>query len=352
MQAVWWLGEKSDLSFKDKMIVPEVLKENDVKIKVAYSGVCGSDFHIMKGEMGKFSGKQDGVILGHEFSGTVVSVGDAVKELKVGDLVCVNPNECCGACQWGRESNPHFCESNLCVGISMNGGWAEYCIAPIEKVYKLPDNVNLMQGALAEPYSCVLRGWRQLGDLPEKDARILVQGAGIIGSLFCTLLHYHGFTNVTVAEINEERRKLCADMKLGFDVVHPQEIDLKFKGKDVDYHGYYVVIDCTGNTKAVEKAFTLCRRGATICIFGCCPAGETMAVEPFQIYWKELKIVSCFTNPKCFEGALDLLKVLADKGYLVYEKLGIKMFDLKQYETAFDSLKAGTASKAVFKVDG
>uniref|UniRef100_H2ZFL7 Enoyl reductase (ER) domain-containing protein n=1 Tax=Ciona savignyi TaxID=51511 RepID=H2ZFL7_CIOSA len=304
----------------------------------------------MKGEMGKFAGKNDGVVMGHEFSGTVVSLGSAVIELQVGDKVCVNPNECCGVCQWGNESNPHFCESNKCVGVNMDGGWAEYCVVPKKKVYKLPDNISLLQGALAEPYSCVLRGWKQLGDLPQKDARILVQGAGIIGALFCTLLHHKGFTNVTVSEINNERRKLCTDMKLGFDVVHPQEIDLKLSGKDVDFHGFYVIIDCTGNTKAVEKAFSLCRRGATICIFGCCPAGQTMAVEPFQIYWKELKIVGCFTNPKCFDDSLTLLTELAEKGYLVYEKLGIKTFELKQYETALASLKAGTASKAVFKL--
>ena len=80
----------------------------------------------------------------------------------------------------------------------------------ILKVYKVPSGVTLKEAALSEPYSCILRGWKNLGDIEDKSVRVMVQGAGIIGLLFCTLLHKNGFRNVTVCEINEGRRKLCS----------------------------------------------------------------------------------------------------------------------------------------------
>uniref|UniRef100_H2ZFL5 Enoyl reductase (ER) domain-containing protein n=1 Tax=Ciona savignyi TaxID=51511 RepID=H2ZFL5_CIOSA len=297
------------------------------------------------GQMGKLSAKLDGVILGHEFSGIVTEIGVDVTHVKVGDKVVVDPNNCCGVCFWSNEKKPHFCEANKAIGVHTDGGWTEYCVAPAKGVYKLPDNISLLQGALAEPYSCVLRGWKQLGDLPQKDARILVQGAGIIGALFCTLVYNHGFTNVTVSEINEERRKLCAETNPGFNIIHPKELDQKLSEKNVDSEGFHMIVDCTGNPSAVEKMFDYARRGATVSIFGCCPAGRKISIEPFQIYWKELKIVGSFTNPLCFVDTMNLLAELQNKHLLDFNKLGIKVFSLSDYKNAFKDLKSGNASK-------
>ena len=76
-----------------------------------------------------------------------------------------------------------------------------------------------MQGALTEPYSCVVRGWKRLEPFPDKDCKVLVQGAGIIGVLFCTLLHFYKFQNVTVSEPNEERRKLCQSNSINYAIL-------------------------------------------------------------------------------------------------------------------------------------
>ncbi|CAK8689605.1 uncharacterized protein LOC143459641 [Clavelina lepadiformis] len=352
MEALWWHGKVKELTFNEKQKLPEPYDPEDVKIKVAYSGICGSDFHYMKGEMGKFAAKDDGVILGHEFSGTVVGVGEkAAKRFKIGDRVCVDPNMCCKECSWWKKGCPHFCTTMKSVGVKADGGWAQYSVVAENKVHKLPDVVSLKQGALAEPYSCVLRGWKHIEPLPPKDCKILVQGGGIIGILFCTVLHHNGYSNVTISEPSEERRKLCSNSGFGFDVVHPQEILLKMAANDMDQHGFELIIDCTGNASAVEKAFDLACRGGKICVFGCCPAGKKISIEPFQIYWKELKIVGSFINPFCFVDTIPLLENLANKGYLSYEKLGIKEFPLADYKEAIDSLKSGNATKAVFKLN-
>lgn len=97
------------------------------------------------------------------------------------------------------------------------------------------------------------------------------------------------------------------------------------------------------------QAVDFARRGATVSWFGCCPAGKTIPIEPFQIYWKELTIVGSFINPFCFEDTMALMDKLAPSGYLDYEKLGVKTYPLADYKLALESLKSGKASKAMFK---
>lgn len=98
------------------------------------------------------------------------------------------------------------------------------------------------------------------------------------------------------------------------------------------------------------QTIELARRGAFISMFGCVPAGRKIEVEPFQIYWKELKISGSFINPFCFGEAVDLLKDLKGKGLLEVEELGVDIFDLKDYEKALESLKTGKAAKVMFKL--
>ena len=84
-------------------------------------------------------------------------------------------------------------------------------------------------------------------------------------------------------------------------------------------------------------------------VFGCCPAGKKILVDPYEIHYKELSILGAFINPFCFGESIELMEKLAAAGYLDYEKLGIKVFTLEQYEEAIQSLKSGLATKATFQ---
>ncbi|XP_077970549.1 uncharacterized protein LOC120328946 [Styela clava] len=325
MRALWWEGTTKTLSYIKDAVEPSVVEADDVKLKIAFSGVCGSDFHFMSGEMGKFAPKSDGVILGHEYSGTVVDIGSAVQDLKVGDTVAV---------------------------------------------HKLPEGVSLEGGALAEPYSCVLRGWNLMHQKPIKTAKVLIQGAGIIGSMFACLFHVNGYKDVTICEPHEVRRNICSGLRLGYEITHPDELDKMMSSKDEDTHGFDVIFDCTGNCRAVQKldvgtirdklfiificlylkTINLARRGAFISMFGCCPAKEKIEIEPFQIYWKELKIAGSFINPFCFEEAVAFLKDLKEYKLLDLQKFGVKTFDLSEYKAAFTTLKSGEVSKVIFRL--
>ena len=127
------------------------LKAEEVRVKVAYCGICGSDFH-------KYAGKKNThtihypVALGHEVSGVIAEVGVEVTEYKVGDRVTVDPNWSCGKCHYCKEGKPSFCEHARGVV----KGMAEYVVSPVENVYPLPDSLPLRDAVLAEPLAFLL----------------------------------------------------------------------------------------------------------------------------------------------------------------------------------------------------
>ena len=115
----------------------------DVLIHVMACGICGTDVHIYEGDKGA-ADTTPPCILGHEFSGIVEQVGDKVKGVKVGDRVCVDPNDACGECYYCRNGINHFCEHMTGIGTTVNGGFAEYCSVPAKQVYHLADTTSCL----------------------------------------------------------------------------------------------------------------------------------------------------------------------------------------------------------------
>jgi len=309
-------------------------------VKVSYAGVCGTDLHLVDGHFPT----PEQLIIGHEFTGTVVAIGARVKRIPLGAKVVVNPNEgCnrCGDCFCGRV---HFCEHGSLsanIGLVRNGGMAEYCVVPDTVVHMLPDDVDLSTFVLVEPFSCVCRGYDNLRkEGLTCQSRILIVGLGIAGLLWAQLLHHFGFRQIYASEVQAGRRRIATQTGLFVDVMEPNQLE---------HSGTYdVVVECSGNCAAVEQAFKLLRRGGQLCIYGLSDGGALMQVSPFELLMKELSIVSCFLNPLTFPKTIALVQALYKDGKLGYAQLGIEEFGLQQHEEAFEKLRQGSISKAVF----
>jgi len=342
---------ENELSLVTKPI-PKLSNPDDVLIRIAYSGVCGTDLHIIAGE---FPSSTKALTLGHEFCGIIENVGSSVASFTPGDRVVVNPNNNCNVCSYCIQGQPHFCKTGglrSTVGIWRNGGWSQFCRVPSCLVHKLPDSLSFDKAALVEPYSCICRGFDQLGEI-NPESKILVCGAGIIGLLWSSLLHFKGFRNIVVSEISEKRRNMAGSLNLGLKIALPdylvgQEREAVRNGDD-DW-GFDVIIDCTGVPKAIEQAFTWLRRGGRFVIFGCCPKDSKIQLNPFDIFNKELKIIGSLINPFTFPTAIKLVEDMSDS-YLDFEKLGIKLFALQDYSSALKALKEGLVSKAMFAIN-
>ncbi|KAL0116656.1 hypothetical protein PUN28_009943 [Cardiocondyla obscurior] len=312
---------------------------NEVRVKVAYSGICGTDLHILEGS---FPCKKDGpVIPGHEFVGTIDELGSEVTIFKVGQRVAIDPNAGCNKCDHCHNANYHFCVGggiNNCIGIFRNGGWATHAIVPESQVYSIPDEIDMREAALTEPLSCMAHGWDIVNPV-HVGSRVLVMGAGIIGLLWSSLLHLHGLRKtVTISELHEKRKNLASNLGLGYKVKSPTELKEEFD----------LAIDCSGSAPAMEMAMSLLGCGGRLCIFGVANPSAKLTIEPFQIYKKEQSIFGVCINPHSFSKGIALVQSLSE-GYLDYNKLGIKVFALSQYKTALEALKKGEISKAIFK---
>ncbi|XP_043260078.1 D-altritol 5-dehydrogenase-like [Colletes gigas] len=329
---------KKTLALK-KAAVPEP-KPDEVRVRVAYAGICGTDLHIIDGS---FPCKKEGFLtLGHEFSGVVDAVGSHVKSLKVGQNVVVDPNSGCNTCNYCHGGNYHFCSAggiNHTVGIFRDGGWSTHAIVPESQVHLLPKGIPMHIAALTEPLSCLAHGWDKINPVHVGD-NVLVIGAGIIGLLWSCLLHLHGLRkSVTISEPQEKRQEMVSKLNLDYEIKRPDQLK----------EGFDLVVDCSGSGPAMEAAVPLLTRGGRLCVFGVASPTAKLTLEPFQIYMKELNIVGVNINPFTFPKGLALLSAMADR-YLDYGKLGIKIFPLSEYRDALAALKRGDISKAVFKL--
>ena len=341
---------ENELSLVTKPI-PKLSNPDDVLIRVAYSGVCGTDLHIIAGE---FPSSTKALTLGHEFCGIIENIGTSVTTFKPGDRVVVNPNNSCNVCRYCRLGQPHFCvkgRTETVIGIFKNGGWANYCRISSSLVYKLSVNFPLRNGIFVEPISCILRGWHQLNGV-KQSKNILICGAGIIGLLWANFLHHKGYRNVTISEISESRRGIAVGMKLGYQVVSPDTLKQQYESSldnSTFNWGFDVVIDCSGSPQAIQQAFEWLRFGATFLCFGMSPKESEISINALDIMSKELKLVGSVINPFTFEPSINVVENMAK--YLDYDKLGVKVFTLQDYPAALRSLKERVASKSVFKLD-
>lgn len=133
------------------------IQPNEALIHTAWAGICGTDKALYNGLPGSADAVPP-IVLGHENSGVVAEVGQDVVGFKVGDRVSVDPNIYCHKCFFCRASRPELCEHLDAVGVTRDGGFAEYFTAPEEVVYHVPDNVSLEAAAVIEPISCAEHG--------------------------------------------------------------------------------------------------------------------------------------------------------------------------------------------------
>ncbi|MBB3127790.1 2-desacetyl-2-hydroxyethyl bacteriochlorophyllide A dehydrogenase [Paenibacillus rhizosphaerae] len=271
----------------------------EVLIRVRSCGICGTDQHIYHGHPGSAE-VHPPIVLGHELSGEVVAVGQDVSTLKEGDRVSVDPNIYCGSCEYCRSGRLHLCERLQAVGVTRDGGMAEFCLVPAENCYIIPDAMSYDEAALLEPLGCVLHGFRKLDIRPQH--QVLIIGGGFIGQIFLQLVRECGVSRITVSEPasykHEALRGLGADAVVS--PLDPGSADGLASSADV-------VIECVGRTDSVQSAVRAARKGGQVLLFGVAAPEAEAPIRPFDIFSKELRIMGSFINPFTHTDAIQLV---------------------------------------------
>jgi L-iditol 2-dehydrogenase len=300
MQAAVFMG-KHDLQIKD---VPQRQPDPDeIMIRVAACGVCGTDHHIFSGDKGS-ADCPSGTVLGHEFSGTVAAVGSHVTRFRIGDRVSVDPNDYCGTCDFCRNGKAHFCENMIGIGTTAHGGFAEYCTFNASKAYHLPDSLPFEQGAMAEPVGCCLHGI-DLCHIKTGDT-VLILGGGTIGLLMLQLALAAGAAQAIVIEPVKEKRKVARSLGASL-CIDPSSGDTASALLQSGIRHIDVCIECVGLGSTVLEAIRLVGRGGTVMMFGLTPPDCEIAIHPFDIFQREIHLTASFINPYTLHRALDLI---------------------------------------------
>lgn len=198
---------------------------NDVLVKVEACGVCGSDIaYYQRGE----ADVPPPLILGHEFSGIVVELGETAKKLgilKEGDRVVAEPVMACGSCPSCKQGYPNMCEKPTVLGVTIDGGMAEFCAVRYNYLHKIPKDVSFDEAAFTEPLACALHAIKKLKIVPGISGAVI--GPGPIGLMVAQYLKKSGLSPVILIGTRDYR--LEAGLKLGVDYV----INVKDKGVQI-----------------------------------------------------------------------------------------------------------------------
>ena len=275
--------------------VPEpVPGPGEVLVRVAHAGVCGTDRHLLRGEFPS----RPPVTLGHEFSGTVVALGEGVDPARLGSRVSCDPNVACGACEPCLRGRINLCEALQAIGIARDGGFAELVAIPSHRALPLPESLGLREAALAEPLACCVHAADVAAIRPGE--RALVVGGGVIGLLALQLARLAGAETAMLTR-SPARQALASEVGAHHVADRPGEVR-RFWPRGAD-----VVLECAGTAETVAEAPGLAARGGRVVVLGVLARGARVAIEPFDLLMREVDLRMAFVNPFTQGRALGLL---------------------------------------------
>ncbi len=325
-------GRIGVVDFPEQPLGPE-----DVRIRVAFAAICGSDPHLAEG----FFGTDVPIGLGHEVSGIVEALGDRATRngLRIGDRVAGNFLRFCGTCTPCRAGTQQFCEH---IQDYNRPGMAETVTWHESQVYPLPVGVSLLEGCLLEPTSVAVRIADKtnirVGD------RVAVCGGGPIGQLVLQVMKMGGATSLTLIEPIAERREM--GLRHGADaVIDPIAENQSLRADEITVgRGFDVVIDASGSPRAVGGLLDIAAKGATVVYGAMYPHDFQMPLNLSEyLYLKELTLTGVFISPYAFPRALQILP------YLDLAELTQSTFDLEDATEAFAVHVSGRYPKVIIR---
>ncbi len=295
---------------------------DELLVRVEACGVCGTDRHLFHGEFPC----TPPVTLGHEFSGIIEQVGNAVSGFNVGDRVTGDPNIACGRCSHCINGRVNLCRNLTAIGIHRDGGFADYVVIPHKQAFLLPADLDPMHGAFCEPLACCLHGIDLAGI--KAGSSVVVLGGGVIGLLTVQLARLAGATTVILVTRQASRRSLAEELGATASV-DPKAGDViaQIAGEHgLVPGGVDVVLECAGVAETLVQATKLVRPGGTAVILGVMAQGDKVEIEPFDLLFREVKLVTSFLNPFTHRRAADLIA----SGRIEVEKLISRKVSLEE----------------------
>ena len=315
--------------------LPRLQAADDVLVQVEACGVCGTDLRILA--VPPAVRAKLGIALGHEYLGHVVDVGTGAPQWKPGDRVACIPDVACGHCAFCAEGRPNLCLNMFSIGGDVDGGFAQYALAPARALYPVGEALPADEGAMIELLSCVLGGVSKAALMPGEN--VLIIGAGPAGLVYLKVFRAAGAGQVIMAEPSPWRGRFA--LEAGADqVINPRETDLGEAVRTATGGGAQVVVDAVGSQ--LPAAIGAARKGARIIVFGEDHQAH-VTIRQQDIQGKELRILGSFIGLHQFPQAVQMLQSSALRlGGLITHRLS-----LPELPSGIADLSAGRGAKGV-----
>lgn len=320
--------------------------DNEVLVKLEYVGICGSDMHYYEtGRIGDYV-VEPPFVLGHEPGGVVVEIGKNVTHLKVGDRVALEPGKTCGHCEYCREGKYNLCPDVVFFATPpVDGVFQEYVAHEAALCFKLPENVDTLEGALIEPLAVGFHAANQGGAHAGQTA--VVFGAGCIGLVSMMALKAEGVSRVYVVDIMQKR--LDKAMELGATgVINSMNTDVQEEiGRLTEGKGVDLVIETAGMEVTTRQAIHVTKKGATIVLVGYSKTGE-MTLPLSLALDKELTFKTVFRYRHIYPMAIEAVA----SGKVNLKGIVSNIFNFDDIQAAMDKSVSDKANivKSVVKI--
>lgn len=345
MKAALWY-KANDIRVED--VAEPTPGPGQVKIKVKWTGICGSDLHeyvagpifIPVGSPHPVSHEVAPIVMGHEFSGEVAAVGDGVTRLKAGDRVVVEPILACGHCDACRHGKYNLCDSLGFHGLSGGGGgFSAYTVVGERWVHKMPEGLSFEQGALVEPAAVALHAVRVSSFKAGGTAAVF--GAGPIGLLVVEALKVAGARMIHVVELSEQRAAKALELG-ATNVIDPSKEDAVQHIRDFTGGGVDVAFEVTGVPSVLRQCIDATRYEGEAIIVSIWE--KEAAVQPNTVVLKERNLKGTIAYRDVFPAVMDLMV----QGYFSAERLVTKRIELD--DIVPEGFEALVAEKSQIKI--
>ena len=327
---------------------PEI-NDNEVLVKVKSAAICGTDVRMYRNGV-KNVDEDHPLIIGHEMAGVIEKVGKNVTAYTPGMRVAVAPNMGCGICEDCIRGNGHMCKEYKALGISLNGGFAEYVRVPEAAVrggnlIPMEEHVTYAEAAITEALSCVYNGSSQCNIRPGD--YVLVIGAGPIGIMHAMMAKMAGAVKVIINDIAENRLELCKEIDPSFITVKDDVIS--FVMKETKGHGVDAVITACPVPAAQQTALEVAANYGRICFFGGLPEDRKLVpLNTNLIHYKQL--ICTGTTRASLKQFKDVLGFVS-AGIIDVKKLITAEFSLDEIGKGFELAIAAKGLKNVINMD-
>lgn len=258
---------------------------NDVLIKIKKTAICGTDLHIYRWDDWSQRTIKTPMVIGHEYVGTVVEIGEGVKNIKIGDRVTGEGHIACGYCRNCRRGKKHVCENTIGIGVNRDGAFAEYLSLPAENVVHLDPRIPDEMASIMDPFG---NATHTALSFPVLGEDVLITGAGLIGSMATAICRFAGARYIVVSDLSDYRLDIAKKMGATITINPTRGETVEKAMKELKMSGFDIGLEMSGSPKAFNEMLANMYNGSKISLLGIQPAGT--AIDWDNVIFKALTL--------------------------------------------------------------